>query len=181
MERIPARQRRRGFNLIEAAIVLGVVGLVIGGIWISAAAVSFHFQEQKFLQGFITQKINVEKYLSQNVNCGSTMVAGGSGDFFRNASPSLYNLVRPKEWDEIDSKKFCNAGCITTSVACDANGTRYYAVFVKVTNADTCYRYYNYLQERRLLLGTNGTMNYNTCHQVGNFAFNVFYEIPRRS
>jgi hypothetical protein len=31
---------RRGFNLIEAAIVLGVVGLVIGGIWIAAASVT---------------------------------------------------------------------------------------------------------------------------------------------
>lgn len=30
---------KRGFNLIEAAIVLGVVGLVIGGIWVAAAAV----------------------------------------------------------------------------------------------------------------------------------------------
>lgn len=29
-----------GFNLIEAAIVLGVVGLVIGGIWIAAATVN---------------------------------------------------------------------------------------------------------------------------------------------
>lgn len=27
---------RRGFNLVEAAIVLGVVGLVIGGIWVVA-------------------------------------------------------------------------------------------------------------------------------------------------
>ncbi len=31
---------RRGFNLVEAAIVLGVVGLVIGGIWVTASAVS---------------------------------------------------------------------------------------------------------------------------------------------
>lgn len=30
---------RLGFNLIEAAIVLGVVGLVIGGIWVAASAV----------------------------------------------------------------------------------------------------------------------------------------------
>ncbi len=29
----------RGFNLVEAAIVLGVVGLVIGGIWVAAAEV----------------------------------------------------------------------------------------------------------------------------------------------
>lgn len=31
---------RSGFSLIEAAIVLGVVGLIIGGIWVAAAAVS---------------------------------------------------------------------------------------------------------------------------------------------
>lgn len=34
-----AKRSRRGFNLIEAAIVLGVVGLVIGGIWIAASSV----------------------------------------------------------------------------------------------------------------------------------------------
>lgn len=34
------QSRERGFNLIEAAIVLAVVGLVIGGIWVGAASVS---------------------------------------------------------------------------------------------------------------------------------------------
>ncbi len=38
--RITARKQRRGFSLIEAAVVLGVVGLVIGGIWVAAAAVN---------------------------------------------------------------------------------------------------------------------------------------------
>lgn len=32
--------RSKGFNLIEAAVVLAVVGLVIGGIWVAAAAVN---------------------------------------------------------------------------------------------------------------------------------------------
>jgi hypothetical protein len=43
MPRKPSTARycvRRGFNLIEAAIVLGVIGLVIGGIWVAAAAVT---------------------------------------------------------------------------------------------------------------------------------------------
>jgi type II secretory pathway pseudopilin PulG len=35
------RRRRavQGFNLIEAAIVLGIVGLVVGGIWVAATSV----------------------------------------------------------------------------------------------------------------------------------------------
>jgi Tfp pilus assembly protein PilE len=40
MMRIRTRQQgQRGFNLIEAAIVLGIVGLIVGGIWVAAAAV----------------------------------------------------------------------------------------------------------------------------------------------
>lgn len=36
----PAK-KRRGFNLVEAAIVLGVIGLVIGGIWVAAGEIAF--------------------------------------------------------------------------------------------------------------------------------------------
>ena len=39
MEAVAHKTRKRGFSLIEAAIVLAVVGGVIGGIWYSAAAV----------------------------------------------------------------------------------------------------------------------------------------------
>ncbi len=34
----------KGFNLIESAIVLGIVGLVIGGIWIGASNVIFNMK-----------------------------------------------------------------------------------------------------------------------------------------
>lgn len=40
-------QLRRAFSLVEAAVILGVVGLVIGGIWIAATSVS---EERKFAQ-----------------------------------------------------------------------------------------------------------------------------------
>lgn len=35
----PTHTSRHGFSLIEAAIVLGIVGLVIGGLWIATASV----------------------------------------------------------------------------------------------------------------------------------------------
>jgi prepilin-type N-terminal cleavage/methylation domain-containing protein len=33
------RQQQKGFNLIESAVVLGIIGLVIGGIWLAADSV----------------------------------------------------------------------------------------------------------------------------------------------
>jgi len=38
MNKFVMRRMRHGFNLVEAAIVLGVIGLVIGGIWVAASA-----------------------------------------------------------------------------------------------------------------------------------------------
>ena len=47
-----ARKKHRGFNLIEAAIVLGVVGLVIGGIWVAAASVIQNQRVNKTVAAF---------------------------------------------------------------------------------------------------------------------------------
>lgn len=44
---------RKGFNLIEAAIVLGVVGLVIGGIWVAASAVRYQHQLAETAKGIL--------------------------------------------------------------------------------------------------------------------------------
>lgn len=40
LQRATLHRVQHGFNLIEAAIVLGVIGLVIGGIWVAASAAS---------------------------------------------------------------------------------------------------------------------------------------------
>jgi type II secretory pathway pseudopilin PulG len=49
-----ARKKRRGFNLIESAIVLGVVGLVIGGIWVAAASVKERLRQSETTRIVVT-------------------------------------------------------------------------------------------------------------------------------
>ena len=50
MQRLSLRRRRaanKGFNLIEAAIVLGIVGLVVGGIWVAATSVYANLRSKR--------------------------------------------------------------------------------------------------------------------------------------
>lgn len=56
---------KRGFNLIEAAIVLGVVGLVVGGIWGVAAKFYEDYKVNKFINelGMIVK--NTQALISQ--------------------------------------------------------------------------------------------------------------------
>ena len=89
-----AHKTRRGFNLIEAAIVLGVVGLVIGGIWVGAAALKQRHFEQKFMEGLLVLATNAQKYLSQKNACGGASLADVS------ESPELWDIMYPKQWGQ---------------------------------------------------------------------------------
>ena len=50
----PAARKKKGFNLIEAAVVLGVVGLVIGGIWVAAASVKERLRQTETTRIVVT-------------------------------------------------------------------------------------------------------------------------------
>ena len=47
-----ARAKQKAFSLIDAAIVLGIVGLVIGGIWVAAATVNDNLKQQQLVDGW---------------------------------------------------------------------------------------------------------------------------------
>lgn len=67
---------RRGFNLIEAAIVLGVVGLVIGGIWVAAAAVQSNMKKSDASRGLIQIVQNVRNlYYGQSPTATADITA----------------------------------------------------------------------------------------------------------
>ncbi len=57
-------ETRMGFSLIEAAIVLGVVGLVIGGIWVSAAHFYEEYKVNKTVDGAFTTASNIINLIS---------------------------------------------------------------------------------------------------------------------
>ena len=66
-------KRQQGFNLIEAAIVLGVVGLVIGGIWVAAAAVQSNLRESDASKGLLQIVQNVRNlYYGQTPSTTTT-------------------------------------------------------------------------------------------------------------
>lgn len=74
---ITGRRNRRGFNLIEAAIVLGVVGLIIGGIWVAASAVRGKMEANNSVEFLMRLAMHIQKVLPAWSNtggdCGSTL------------------------------------------------------------------------------------------------------------
>ncbi len=59
------QSRRHGFSLVESAIVLAVVGLVLGGIWVAASAVIDNYRIKRIAEGLILAGNNLQNNLSQ--------------------------------------------------------------------------------------------------------------------
>lgn len=70
---------RKGFNLIEAAIVLGVVGFVIGGIWTAAASVRENQKIEQAMLGVLTIVKNTRRVFSGNWPSVYTRLGTSSG------------------------------------------------------------------------------------------------------
>lgn len=81
---------KKGFSLVEAAIVLGVVGLVIGGIWVAASAVQSTYKNNEVatavlqLSKGIQSKVSFATYPSTN----NTQVSLTSMAYYSQILPS---------------------------------------------------------------------------------------------
>ncbi len=62
------RKSQRGFTFVELAIVLGIVGLIIAGIWVAAASVSRKNKETKAAQQLSEIVQNVRSLYSAQVD-----------------------------------------------------------------------------------------------------------------
>lgn len=78
MSLLKMRRRRaanKGFNLIEAAIVLGIVGLVVGGIWVAATSVYANLRAKKATDELlsIVQSVRALYSTSTSTNLGAAV------------------------------------------------------------------------------------------------------------
>jgi len=94
MVSVSNKRLRKGFSLIEAAIVLGIVGLVIGGIWVAASAVQTNLRESTASQGVLQIVQNVRNLyygqsLTATADIDADLVSAGAipGDLLQGTNP----------------------------------------------------------------------------------------------
>src|SRR5437867_1361141 len=75
------KTHQAGFNLIEAAIVLGIVGLIVGGIWAAASSAYENMRQQSGSKQLLSLVQNIRGFYAQ-----------GPIDVIDNNLTNLYNL-----------------------------------------------------------------------------------------
>jgi len=102
----------KGFSLVEAAVVLGVVGFVLGGIWVAAAHFSEEYKVNKTVEG-IMQIIERTRNINKGFTPHQLRIAGGGG-----TQVSIFNGMY-------------NAGAIPTDVfpKCNSGVTECYGLW----------------------------------------------------
>lgn len=141
--------RLRGFNLIEVAIVLGVVGLVIGSIWVAAAAIA---AEQR-----LNQTYNGLVLLQQNLASATKNLT--LTPFSDLSSYIAVARIAPAEWIDPNTGALKSAwgGSITVyegGVPSLATTTGSIVVLIDNIPSDACVRIMNRLAGISLQAGT---------------------------
>lgn len=116
---------KRGFNLIEAAIVLGVIGLALGGFWIATAAVQENMRMNKFVANIaiIQQKL---AYLYKDVPFSGTYT-------YQTITPLVKTIAPP---DMLEKGALVDPWSRPLQVDIDNYANKGWRIFVKFTYTD---------------------------------------------
>lgn len=90
---------KRAFSLIEAAIVLGVVGLVIGGIWVAAATVNDNLKYKDLLEGVTFMVDQIQSSIPSSTYDKGPLVGGNL--YIQNSAYSTLGIgmgLVPAHW-----------------------------------------------------------------------------------
>lgn len=92
------RSLRHGFNLIEAAIVLAVVGLVIGGIWVAAATVRENMLANTIASGFLSTIGEMRNKIPPSLVAGMAPPAGVTLQYQASTTMIASMKLAPADW-----------------------------------------------------------------------------------
>jgi type II secretory pathway pseudopilin PulG len=126
--------KQRGFNLIEAAIVLGVVGLVIGGIWIAAAAVNKNYKINQTQQGVLEIIQRIRQLGHGNAAFTNAESANYLGIMVTN------NIGTPAGWQSASGPPLGNSGFSGDKNTSNSFATARYYFYLTVDGVDECIR-----------------------------------------
>ena len=90
--------KRKGFNLIESAFVLGIVGIVLGAIWYAAASYYENYKVNKTVEGILTIMRNTKNLVSLREALAQWGYAGTNV-----TSDAIKLNVFPQDW--VNNKK----------------------------------------------------------------------------
>lgn len=99
------RLGKKAFSLIESAIVLGVVGLVIGGIWVTAATVRENMLANELAKGFL-----YIKHETQNQIMMSQVPLTIQESYYNSATLGGTLGLAPADWIQSNGKIITPSG-----------------------------------------------------------------------
>lgn len=174
--RTKPQSTRHAFSLIEAAIVLGVVGLVIGGIWVAMASFRYKFAEHEFINGWGEMTVVVQSTLTQQIPC-NTHIANMPGGCC--SHPAIEDIMWPKRItpEIMRTLSYRNDIDSDMNVRCENSGLRFVDFNWAYLKYDKC------LYLSRVLGTVNRTSMHNGlvvgCDNSGQNQ-HLSIEIPRR-
>ncbi len=123
--------RHKGFSLIEAAIVLGVVGLIIGGIWVVAASIRENMLANQISTGLLSTIAETQARIPISLTSGRSC-SGASRilqDSYTISTAARMGLF-PSDWIKGDRVNFPLGQPVGLSVCDDGTNGPIASVYV---------------------------------------------------